>query len=67
MSQTDYRYYPYKGLRRKYKPLGDFEGHELRSEEFDSYQEFALAIASDVLDFILTDIEDREGEDESQE
>lgn len=60
-----YRYYPSRGLRLKSKPYGQFEGQELRSEDFDNTEEFVTAIAADIYSIIVAEeeyTEAREGE-----
>lgn len=58
----EFRYYPAKGLRKRNSPLGRYGGREIRSEHFDTMEEFCLAIASDILDLIL---EEQETNDEN--
>lgn len=53
----NYRFHTGKALRRQQESFGDFDTPQLNSEEFDSLQEFALAIASEVVNLIEADRE----------
>lgn len=64
MGELDHRYYPAKGLRKRNNPLGSYDGREIRSEDFDTNEEFCLAIASDILDMIREDQERLEDEND---
>lgn len=60
----NYRYRVCRGLRKKGEPFDEYEGVELRSEDFDDDQEFCEAIAAHVYE-ILKD--DKEVEDASSD
>ena len=58
----NYRYRICRGLRQQGKPFDEYEGLELRSEEFDDDEEFCQAVASHLYE-VLQD--DKEAEDET--
>lgn len=63
---TDYRYHVGNGLRLKNHRLGEFSGPELCSEEFDSLQDYCMAVATELLQILEFDEEyhDNTGEED---
>lgn len=54
-------------LRRRGKPALDHNRCELKSEDYDSEEEFALALASEAMEMLKADrefLEESEGNDE---
>lgn len=58
----NYRYHTARGLRQQGKPFDSFDGQELRSEDFDSDQEFCEAIAAHVFEHLSDDGEEQNDE-----
>ena len=66
MEDLLFRYYPAKGLRKRNCGLGTYDGREIRSEDFETDEEFCLAVASDLLDLIQEDRERNEDDSANQ-
>lgn len=60
-----YRYHTGRALRIKSQPFGQFDGIELKSEDFDSFEEF-LATAVELEIELITDLEELEGDDDDE-
>lgn len=60
-----YRYHTGRALRIKSQPFGQFDGIELKSEDFDSIEEF-LATAVECEIELITDLEELEGDDDDE-
>jgi len=60
-----YRYHTGRALRIKSQPFGQFDGIELKSEDFDSIEEF-LATAVELEIELITDLEELEGDDDDE-
>jgi hypothetical protein len=61
----NYRYRVARGLRKQNHAFDDYEGVELRSEDFDDDEEYCQAIASHILELIKDDYEAEENDDDS--
>lgn len=60
----NFRYYTGRALRMQYHPFGEFEGTELRSEEYDSIDDF-IADAIEKEKELLIEYEEGDQDDES--
>lgn len=61
-----YRYHTGRALRIKSQPFGQFDGVEIKSEDFDSFEEFlAVAVESEMQ--LILDIEEGTDSDEDDE
>lgn len=60
-----YRYHTGRALRIKSQPFGQFEGVEIKSEDFDTFEEFLAVAVEAELELILDQEETDEDEDET--
>ena len=60
-----YRYHTGRALRIKSQPFGQFDGVEINSEDFDTFEEFLAVAVEKELELILDIEETDDEEDES--
>lgn len=60
----NFRYYTGRALRKQNHPFGEFEGTEIRSEEFDSLEDFLADCIEKEMQLIQDELE---GQDENDE